>query len=49
LLAEVTTPAGRPHAIARQGSERLRAKLEAAGLEATVKIRPRHESLDLYA
>jgi hypothetical protein len=49
LLAEVTTPAGRPHAIASGGSERLRAKLEAAGLDATVKVRPRHTPLDLYA
>jgi hypothetical protein len=49
LLAEITTPAGRPHAIANDGSERLRARLEAAGLEATVKIHPRHEPLDLYA
>jgi hypothetical protein len=49
LLAEVTTPAGRPHAVATGGAERLRAKLEEAGLEATVKIRPRHEPLDLYA
>ena len=49
LLAEVTTPAGRPHAIAAEGSERLRAKLEESGLEATVNVRPRHTSLDLYA
>jgi hypothetical protein len=49
LLAEVTTPAGRPHAIASGASERLRAKLEAAGLEATVTVRPRHTPLDLYA
>src|SRR5215210_7740843 len=49
LLTEITTPAGRPHAIANEGAERLRATLEAAGLEATVKIRPRHEPLDLYA
>jgi hypothetical protein len=49
LLADVTTPAGRPHAIANDGSERLRARLEAAGLEATVHVRPRHEPLDLYA
>ena len=49
LLAEVTTPSGRPHAIASEGSELLRAQLEAAGLEATVKIHPRQESLDLYA
>jgi hypothetical protein len=49
LLAEVTTPAGRPHAIANDGAERLRARLEAVGLEATVKVRPRDEPLDLYA
>jgi hypothetical protein len=49
LLADVTTPAGRPHAIANDGAERLRARLEAAGLEATVQVRPRHEPLDLYA
>jgi hypothetical protein len=49
LLAEVTTPAGRPHAVATEGSERLRAKLEQSGLDATVHIRPRHTPLDLYA
>jgi hypothetical protein len=49
LLAEVTTPAGRPHAIAAEGSERLRAKLEESGLAATVNVRPRHTPLDLYA
>jgi hypothetical protein len=49
LLTEITTPAGRPNAIANEGAERLRARLEAAGLEATVKVRPRHQSLDLYA
>jgi hypothetical protein len=49
LLAEVTTPAGRPHAIATEGSERLRAKLEESGLDATVNVRPRHTPLDLYA
>jgi hypothetical protein len=49
LLAEVTTPAGRPHAIAAEGSERLRAKLEQSGLDATVNVRPRHTPLDLYA
>ena len=49
LLAEITTPAGRPHAIANEGAERLRATLEAVGLDATVKVRPRHEPLDLYA
>jgi hypothetical protein len=49
LLTEITTPAGRPHAIANEGAERLRATLEAAGLDATVKVRPRHQPLDLYA
>jgi hypothetical protein len=49
LLAEVTTPAGRPHAIAAEGSERLRARLEESGLAATVNVRPRHTPLDLYA
>jgi hypothetical protein len=49
LLAEVTTPAGRPHVVASEGSERLRAKLEESGLAATVNVRPRHTPLDLYA
>jgi hypothetical protein len=49
LLTEITTPAGRPNEIANEGAERLRATLEASGLEATVKVRPRHEPLDLYA
>jgi hypothetical protein len=49
LLTEITTAAGRPHAIANEGAERLRATLEAAGLEATVNVRPRRQPLDLYA
>jgi hypothetical protein len=49
ILAEVTTPAGRPHVVASGAAERLRANLEAVGLEPTVKVRPRHQSLDLYA
>jgi hypothetical protein len=49
LLAEVTTPAGRPHVVASAASERLRANLEAVGLEPTVKVLPRHTPLDLYA
>jgi len=49
LLADVTTPAGHPHQLASRSSERLRANLEAAGLEATVTVRPRHTPLDLYA
>src|SRR5436190_20357148 len=46
LLAEVTTPAGPAHAAATQGVERLRARLAEAGLEATVRVRPRHTALD---
>ena len=49
LAAEVTTAAGLPHQVAANSSERLRANLEAAGLEATVTVRPRHTPLDLYA
>lgn len=49
LLAEVTTPAGRPHQVASNSSERLRANLEGVGLDATVTVRPRHTPLDLYA
>jgi len=49
LLAEVTTAAGRPHSLASGQAERLRANLEAVGLEATVKVLPRHTPLDLYA
>src|SRR4051794_12053918 len=49
LLAEVTTPAGRSHSLASGQAERLRANLEAVGLEATVKVLPRHTPLDLYA
>ncbi len=49
ILAEVTTPAGYPHKVASNSSERLRANLEACGLEATVQVRPRHTPLDLYA
>jgi flagellar hook-length control protein FliK len=49
LLAEVTTPAGPAHQIATAGIERLRAKLTEAGLEPTVRVRPRHTPLDVYA
>ena len=49
ILAEVTTAAGLPHVVASRASERLRANLETAGLEATVHVRPRHTPLDLYA
>jgi hypothetical protein len=49
LLAEVTTPAGHPHAVASSGAERLRARLSEVGLEPTVRVRPRHQPLDLYA
>ena len=49
ILADVTTAAGLPHVVASRASERLRANLEAVGLEATVNVRPRHTPLDLYA
>lgn len=49
VLAEVTTPPGPAHAVATAGVERLRANLELAGLEPTVRVRPRHQPLDLYA
>ena len=49
ILADVTTAAGLPHIVAARASERLRANLEAVGLEATVNVRPRHTPLDLYA
>src|SRR3954452_13825552 len=49
LLAEVTAPAGPPHRLASGHSERLRANLEAVGLDATVRVHPRHRPLDLYA
>jgi hypothetical protein len=49
LLAEVTTPAGHPHSLAERNVERLRANLAEVGLEATVRVRPRHTPLDLYA
>src|SRR3954453_14552164 len=41
LLAEVPTPPGPPYRAAANSAERLRATLEAVGLEATVKVRPR--------
>src|SRR3954454_8892674 len=49
LLPEVTPPAGPAHAVATQAIERLRAKLPEAGLEPTVRVRPRHTPLDIYA
>ncbi|HWK26608.1 MAG TPA: hypothetical protein VNS09_08600 [Solirubrobacter sp.] len=49
VLAEVTTPAGPAHDVAAAGAERLRANLEAAGLQSTVQVRPRRPPLDLYA
>jgi hypothetical protein len=48
-LAEITTPAGRSNELANEGAERLRARLEATGLDATVHVRPRRRPLDLYA
>jgi hypothetical protein len=49
LLASVAASAGRPHEVAAAGAERLRANLERAGLEPTVRITPRREPLDVYA
>jgi len=49
LLAEVTTPAGPAHAVATGGVERLRARLTDAGLDPTVRVRPRRTPLDVYA
>jgi hypothetical protein len=49
LLAEVTTPAGLPHAVASGASERLRARLLSLGLDPTVQVHARRDPLDLYA
>jgi hypothetical protein len=49
LLAAVAAAAGKPFDAASEGSERLRANLEAAGLSATVRVTPRHEPVDVYA
>jgi hypothetical protein len=49
LLADVTTPAGPPLALAQASTERLRANLEAAGLDPTVRVHQRREPLDVYA
>jgi hypothetical protein len=48
LLADVTTEAGLPFAVANGARERLRAKLTEAGLEPTVKVQPRHRPFDVY-
>jgi hypothetical protein len=49
LLAEVTTPAGLPHAVASGASERLRARLLSAGLDPTVEVHARRDPFDVYA
>jgi hypothetical protein len=49
LLADVTTAAGPPLAAAQGGTERLRANLEATGLDPTVRVHQRREPLDVYA
>jgi hypothetical protein len=49
LLAEVTTAAGLPHAVATGAVERLRARLLNAGLEPTVQVHARRDPLDVYA
>jgi hypothetical protein len=49
LLTDVATPAGPATDLAASSSERLRANLEAKGLDATVRVRPRRASFDGYA
>ncbi len=49
LLTDVTTQAGPATDAARSSGERLRANLEAVGLDPTVRVRPRRESFDAYA
>ena len=49
LLAEVTTQAGLPHAVASGASERLRARLLKAGLDPTVEVHARRDPFDVYA
>jgi len=49
LLAEVTTAAGLPHAVASGASERLRARLLSAGLDPTVQVHARRDPFDIYA
>ena len=48
-MADVTTEPGVPYAVANGASERLRAKLAAAGLAPTVNVQPRHRPFDVYA
>jgi hypothetical protein len=48
--ATVDAAAGAPHDRALDQAERLRASLEGAtGLAATVRVRPRHDPVDVYA
>jgi hypothetical protein len=48
--ATVDAAAGEPHERARDQAERLRAGLEqGTGLPATVRVRPRHDPIDVYA
>jgi hypothetical protein len=49
LLAAVAAGVGKPFDVASEGGERLRANLERAGLNATVRVTPRHEPVDVYA
>jgi hypothetical protein len=49
LLAAVAAAAGKPYDTASEAGERLRANLERAGLNATVRVSPRRESVDVYA
>jgi hypothetical protein len=46
----VDAAAGEPHGRANEDAERLRATLEeGTGLAATVRVRPRHDPIDVYA
>ncbi|WP_028057367.1 hypothetical protein [Candidatus Solirubrobacter pratensis] len=49
LLADVSTDAGPPFDLAHGSRERLRAKLEAFGLDPTVRVHERRRSFDAYA
>jgi hypothetical protein len=49
LLADVTASGGPPLVAAQASSERLRANLEATGLDPTVRVHQRREPLDVYA
>ena len=49
ILAEITTPAGRPHAIATRALSVYAPNWRRSVWKPTVKVRPRTTPLDLYA